>query len=155
MWTWQRCAPNSCGAARDRGCQTTNRRRRPTRPNGLRWKKSGEASCTTIFRRRSHRRHRTKHEREPVNVSDVWQIAIGAVQGLASSTVFVLVLFIGFCVVIGFTKLKKTSGGSAMVVKSLDERISHRPMAYLSPTAPRGPADQLKSPELVEAAARK
>ena len=90
-----------------------------------------------------------------MNVSDVWQIAIGAVQGLASSTVFVLVLFIGFCVVIGFTKLKKTSGGSAMVVKSLDERISHRPMAYLSPTAPRGPADQLKSPELVEAAARK
>jgi hypothetical protein len=88
-------------------------------------------------------------------VSDVWQIAIGAVQGLASSTVFVLVLFIGFCVVIGFTKLKKTSGGSAMVVKSLDERISHRPMAYLSPAAPRGPADQLKSPELVEAAARK
>jgi hypothetical protein len=88
-------------------------------------------------------------------VSDVQQIAIGTVQGLASTTVFILVLFIGFCVVIGFTKLKKTSGGAAMVVKSLDERISHRPMVYLSPTAPRGPADQLKSPELVEAAARK
>ena len=88
-------------------------------------------------------------------MNEVQQIAIGAAQGLASSTVFVLVLFIGFCVVVGFTKLKKTSGGAAMVVKSLDERISRLPMKYLAPTAPHGPADQLKSPELVEAAARK
>jgi hypothetical protein len=41
------------------------------------------------------------------------------------------------------------------VVKSLDERITHQPMAYLAPTAPRGPADQLKAPELLEAAARR
>jgi hypothetical protein len=87
--------------------------------------------------------------------ADFVQIALGALQGLASSTVFVLVLFIGFCVIFGFTKTMKTAGGRAKVVKSLDERISHRPMAYLSPSAPRGPADQLKSPELVEAAARK
>jgi len=78
-----------------------------------------------------------------MSVADLWPIALGALQGLASSTVFVLVLFIGFCVVVGFTKLKKTSGGGAMVVKSLDERVSHQPMAYLSPGAPRGPADQL------------
>jgi hypothetical protein len=87
-------------------------------------------------------------------LSDAQQIAVGALQGLASSTVFVLVLFIGFCVVVGFTKLKKTAGGTASVIKSLDERISHKPMIYLAPTAPRGPADQLKAPELVEAAAR-
>ena len=87
--------------------------------------------------------------------ADFVQIALGAVQGLASSTVFVLVLFIGFCVIFGFMKTMKTAGGRARVVKSLDERISHQPMVYLSPTAPRGPADQLKSPELVEAAARK
>ena len=87
--------------------------------------------------------------------SDSLQLALGALQGLASSTAFVLVLFIGFCVVVGFTKLKKTAGGGAMVVKSLDERISHQPMVYLPPTAPRGPVDQLHSPELVEAAARK
>ena len=66
-----------------------------------------------------------------------------------------LVLFIGFCVIVGFTKTKKTAGGGASVVKSLDERISHQPMVYLAPGAPRGPADQLKSPELLEAAARK
>ncbi|HXI29493.1 MAG TPA: hypothetical protein VNG89_13740 [Vicinamibacterales bacterium] len=87
--------------------------------------------------------------------TDVIHLALGALQGLASSTVFVLVLFIGFCVVVGFTKLKKTAGGTAMVVKSLDERISHQPMAYFAPTAPRGPADQLRAPELLEHAARK
>jgi len=41
------------------------------------------------------------------------------------------------------------------VVKSLDETISHKPMVYLLPTAPHGPADQLRAPELLEAAARK
>jgi hypothetical protein len=86
---------------------------------------------------------------------DVVQITLGVLQGLASSTVFVLVLFIGFCVLFGFTKTKKTAGGSARVVKSLDERITHRAMVYLAPSAPHGPADQLKAPELVEAAARK
>ena len=88
-----------------------------------------------------------------MSLEDILPIAIGALQGPASSTVFVLVLFIGFCVIVGLTKTKKTAGGRAMVVKSLDERISHQPMVYLLPTAPRGPADQLKSPELVEAAA--
>ena len=86
---------------------------------------------------------------------DVVQIAIGTLQGLGASTVFVLVLFIGFCVVVGFTKTKKTAGGKAMVVKSLDERISHEPMHYFPPTAPRGPADQLRAPELLEHAGRK
>lgn len=87
-------------------------------------------------------------------MGDVIQIALGAVQGLLSSTVFVLVLFIGFCVVVGFTKTKRTAG-TAPVVKSLDEAVTHTPMNYLLPTAPRGPADQLRSPELVEAAGRK
>ena len=80
---------------------------------------------------------------------------IGALQGVGASTVFVLVLFIGFCVLVGFTKTKKTAGGNAPVVKSLDELVSHQPMLYLSPTAPRGPADQLRAPELLEAAARR
>ena len=86
--------------------------------------------------------------------ADAQQIAIGALQGLGASTVFVLVLFIGFCVVVGLTKLKKTAGNTS-VVKSLDETVSHRPMAYLSPDAPHGPADQLRAPELLEAAARR
>jgi len=87
-------------------------------------------------------------------MSDVVQIAIGALQGFTFSSLFVLALFIGFCVLVGFTKTKRTAGG-AMVVKSLDEAVSHRPVDYLAPTDPRGPADQLKAPELVEAAARR
>jgi hypothetical protein len=88
-------------------------------------------------------------------MSDGLGIAIGALQGLTFSSVFVLVLFIGFCVVVGFMKTKKTAGGNASVIKSLDERMTHKAMVYLSPSAPRGPADQLRAPELVEAAARK
>ena len=85
-----------------------------------------------------------------MSANEIQQIAIGALQGLGASTIFVLALFIGFCVIVGFTKTKKTAGGAAMVVKSLDERISHRPFEYLSPSAPHGPADQLKAPELTE-----
>jgi len=85
-----------------------------------------------------------------MNAAEAQQIAIGVLQGVGASTVFILALFIGFCVIVGFTKTKKTAGGGAMVVKSLDERISHRPFEYLAPTAPHGPADQLKSPELTE-----
>jgi hypothetical protein len=89
-----------------------------------------------------------------MNPGEIQQLVIGALEGFTSSAVFILVLFIGFCVVLGFTKLKKTSGNT-MVIKSLDEQTSHQTMAYLPPTAPRGPADQLKTPELLEAAARK
>jgi hypothetical protein len=87
--------------------------------------------------------------------ADIQNLVIGALQGLGASTVFVLLLFIGFCVLVGFTKTKKTAGGSARVVKSLDEVVTRQAMRYLPPTAPRGPADQLKAPELVEAAARR
>jgi len=89
-----------------------------------------------------------------MSAADVWAILFGLLQGLASSTVFILALFIGFCVVVGFTKLKRTAG-SAPVIRSLDEQITHEPMVYLPPNAPRGPADQLRAPELAEAAARK
>jgi len=88
-------------------------------------------------------------------MNDALQIGLGALQGLASTTAFVLALFIGFCVVLGFTKTKRTAGGRATVIKSLDERISRKAMVYLAPSAPRGPADQLKAPELMEGAARK
>jgi hypothetical protein len=89
-----------------------------------------------------------------VSAADIQQLVLSSLQGLASSTVFILALFIGFCVIVGLTKLKKTSGG-VMVVKSLDEQVTHKPMVYLQPNAPHGPADQLRSPELLEAAARK
>ena len=86
--------------------------------------------------------------------ADIQRLVLSVLQGLVSSTAFILILFIGFCVAIGFTKLKKTAGG-VMVVKSLDEQMTRKPAEYLRPSDPRGPADQLKSPELLEAAARK
>jgi len=82
------------------------------------------------------------------------QLVVGFVQGFLSSAVFILVLFIGFCVAIGFTKTKRTAGAGP-VVKSLDEVVSRQSVSYLTPSAPHGPADQLRAPELVEASARK
>ena len=81
------------------------------------------------------------------------QIILGFVEGIGASTVFVLVLFIGFCVGFGLLKTRRTDHGS--VVRSLDDAITHQPTAYLSGSTPRGPADQLRTPELLEAAARK
>ncbi|HEY7170519.1 MAG TPA: hypothetical protein VH417_06695 [Vicinamibacterales bacterium] len=89
-----------------------------------------------------------------MSTSDIVQLVVGFVQGFLSSSLFILALFIGFCVVIGFAKTKRTAGGGP-VVKSLDEAVSRRSVSYLSPSDPRGPADQLRAPELVEAAARK
>lgn len=79
-----------------------------------------------------------------MSASEIVTLAVGALQGIGASTVFILALFIGFCVIVGFTKTKATAGGSAMVIKSLDERLTKRPMVYLPPNAPRGPADQLR-----------
>jgi Na+-translocating ferredoxin:NAD+ oxidoreductase RnfA subunit len=79
-----------------------------------------------------------------MSMADVPDLAIGALTGLASSTLFILALFIGFCVIVGFTKTMKTAGGKGPVVKSLDETISHQSMVYLPPNAPRGHADPLK-----------
>jgi hypothetical protein len=89
-----------------------------------------------------------------MSIADIQPLVVGAVQGLLSSSAFVLVLFIGFCVLFGFTKTKRTAGKSS-VVKSLEEAVSQTAVEYFSPTAPRGNADQLHAPELVEAAARR
>ena len=82
--------------------------------------------------------------------SDIVQLVVGA----AVPVIFILALFIGFCVAIGFTKTKRTAGAGP-VVKSLDEAVSRQSVSYLTPNAPRGPADQLRAPELLEASARK
>jgi hypothetical protein len=86
--------------------------------------------------------------------ADIQDLGLGFIQGFLGSSVFILALFIGFCVAFGFFKLKRTTG-NARVVKNLDEAVSHKAVDYLSPSDPRGPADQLRAPELLEAAARK
>ncbi|MGH9314095.1 MAG: hypothetical protein ACRD09_10740 [Vicinamibacterales bacterium] len=86
--------------------------------------------------------------------AELQSLALGLLQGLGVSTVFLLVLFIGFCVVLGFPKLRP-GGRKSRVVRSLDEMVDGQPTRYLPPDSPRGPVDQLHTPELAEAAARK
>ena len=50
-----------------------------------------------------------------MSAADLQNLVIGALTGVGASTVFVLLLFIGFCVLVGFTKTKKTAGGNARV----------------------------------------
>lgn len=86
----------------------------------------------------------------------LWDVLIGAAQVVGAITVaaFVLIaLLVGFSVVFNFPKLRK-GGGKTLTVRSLDESLG-RTMEYLPPDAPRGPADQLATPELLEVAARK
>jgi hypothetical protein len=87
-------------------------------------------------------------------VSDLLEAVLGTAVGLVSSSLFVLVLFIGFCVLFGLFKLQRTAG-RGRVVRSLDEVLSQQPARYHSPSDPRGVADQLRTPELLELAKRK
>ena len=80
-------------------------------------------------------------------MSEVQPIIVGLVQGVLGSSLFILALFIGFCVIVGFTKTKRTAG-NVPVVKSLDEAVGHQAVSYLSPSAPHGPIDQLKGATL-------
>lgn len=79
--------------------------------------------------------------------------ALGTLQGLVVSSVVLLALFVGFCVLFNLPKLRP-SGRHSRIVRSLDEAVGCS-QTYLPPDAPRGPADQLRTPELLEADARK
>ena len=86
-------------------------------------------------------------------MSDLQRLIFGTLQGLVASSLFVLALFIGFCVLFNFRKLRPR-GRRARVVRNLDERMGATPV-YLPPDAPRGTVDQLHTPELLEAQRRK
>jgi hypothetical protein len=79
--------------------------------------------------------------------------AFGTLIGLAVSTASILILFVGFCVVFNLPKLRP-SGRHSRVVRGLDELVGGR-QRYLPPDAPRGPVDQLSTPELLEMKGRK
>lgn len=78
---------------------------------------------------------------------------VGTLTGIGVSTLFVLVLFIGFCVALAFPKLRR-SGRHTKVVRGLDELVGVQ-QTFLPADTPRGPIDQLRTPELIEANARK
>lgn len=75
-----------------------------------------------------------------MTLGELWTITLGAVQGLGSLVIFLLVLLIGFCLLFDRTKFRPTR--KSRTVKSLDERVGPG-IVYLPPDAPRGPADQL------------
>lgn len=77
----------------------------------------------------------------------------GTLFGIVASSLFVVFLLVGFSLVVGFPKLRK-SGKNTLIVRSLDEQLGTAAV-FLKPNAPRGPADQLDTPELQEAKARK
>jgi len=78
---------------------------------------------------------------------------LATVQGFLLSSLLLLALFVGFCILLNLPKLRP-SGRHSRVVRSLDEALG-RQQSYLAPTAPRGVTDQLNTPELLESKARK
>ena len=88
-----------------------------------------------------------------MTLADLVRLGIGFLQAFTASSVFILALFLGFCIVLGFPKLRSTMGHKSMVIKSLEERVGQeRFVRYMRPDAPRGPIDVLKTPELLERA---
>jgi hypothetical protein len=85
-------------------------------------------------------------------VTNVQRFAFGTLFGFIVSSIVLLALFIGFCVLFNFPKLRPRRG--SRVVRSLDERLGGRSV-YLPADAPRGTVDQLQTPELLEAKRRR
>ena len=79
--------------------------------------------------------------------------ALAALQGATISTLSLLAMFLGFCILFTLPKLRRAGPGSR-VVRGLDEAAGIRQI-YLSPNVPHGTVDQLHTPELLETAARK
>lgn len=86
-------------------------------------------------------------------MSDITAGTLGTLEALAVSAIVVLALFIGFCVLFTLPKLR-ASGRRSGIVRGLDELVG-QPQTFLPPDAPRGPVDQLRTPELLELRARK
>lgn len=86
-----------------------------------------------------------------LDASVVTGAAMQTLMGLLVSTGFLLTLFVGFCVVAGFSKFRKISRTS-LVHRNLVDRMDGQggSVEYLPPNAPRGGADQLRTPELLE-----
>lgn len=82
----------------------------------------------------------------------LWTLLAGTLVGLGATTLVVLALLIGACVLVGWLKLRP-SGRGTRVVRSLDEALG-RPERYLPPSTPRGPVDQLRAAEPAAGTAR-
>ena len=87
--------------------------------------------------------------------SDLVSLVVGALIAMTTSSVFILALFLGFCIILGFPKLRSTVGRKSRTVKNLEELVGQAAYTeYMPPDRPRGPIDVLKTPELLERAAK-
>jgi hypothetical protein len=88
-----------------------------------------------------------------VTSAELVDLLVGFLQAFGASSLFILALFLGFCIIFGFPKLRSTLGHKSMVIKSLEERVGQEAFVrYMPPDAPRGPIDVLRTPELLERA---
>lgn len=84
--------------------------------------------------------------------SQWWTLAAGAVQGITVIAVFLLAFFIVITIVADLRKLRRQGRNGA---RSLDELVGDAASVRMMPgDSPRGPVDQLRSPELQELAER-
>ncbi len=72
--------------------------------------------------------------------SEVVNLVVGTVQGLGGIVILLLVLMIGLCLLVDFTKFRPTR--RSLTVKSLDDLVGDG-TRYLPPDTPRGEIDQL------------
>lgn len=79
--------------------------------------------------------------------------ALGTLEALLVGVIAVFAFLVGFCVLVTVPKMRP-SGRQSKTVRGLDELVGV-PQTYLAATAPRGRVDQLRTPELLEALARK
>ncbi len=87
--------------------------------------------------------------------ADLISLGVGALTAIITSSVFILALFLGFCIIFGFPKLRQTAGRKSKTVKSLEELVGQASyVEYMPPDRPRGPIDVLKTPELLERASK-
>ena len=75
-----------------------------------------------------------------MTLTQLWNLVYGTVVGIGGIVGFLLVLMIGLCLALDWTKFRPTR--KSRTVKSLDETVGP-PITYLPPSAPRGPTDQL------------
>jgi hypothetical protein len=76
-----------------------------------------------------------------VSGSDIFNLLAATVQGAGGAAVFILVLFIGVCVLLTLAKMRP-GGPKTLTVRTIEESMGEAPR-YLSPDAPRGTSDQL------------
>ncbi len=79
-----------------------------------------------------------------MTTADLINLGVGTLTAILTSSAFILALFLGFCIILGFPKLRPTFGRKSMVVRSLDDLVGQESFArYLPASTPRGPVDVL------------